>query len=226
MHTWAAFRKHSNAEAGSVSLVSKPCSSNFSPAHARFVPPGVCCNFCIFLCPFWCPDATVTTLVAPSRGSFTFCFCVSREERLFPRVGGMAVSSALGGSPQSVVPQSRTANKPRQATESKHSWYSTTRGERSVMTRESLNKAGPHRLVSLCVFIFFALREIFLFFGATFYPAGASHFFSSRRPPHRRWVQETQPHTCGCAERILTAEFQLRGRIRSNPSSRRRKIWT
>ena len=32
--------------------------------------------------------------------------------------------------------------------------------------------------------------------------------YVARRPPHRRWVQETQPHTCGCAERILTAEFQ------------------
>ena len=31
--------------------------------------------------------------------------------------------------------------------------------------------------------------------------------YVARRPPHRRWVQETQPHTCGCAERILTAEF-------------------
>ena len=34
--------------------------------------------------------------------------------------------------------------------------------------------------------------------------------YVARRPPHRRWVQETQPHTCGCAERILTAEFQKR----------------
>ena len=33
--------------------------------------------------------------------------------------------------------------------------------------------------------------------------------YVARRPPHRRWVQETQPHTYGCAERILTAEFQL-----------------
>ena len=32
--------------------------------------------------------------------------------------------------------------------------------------------------------------------------------YAARRPPHRRWVQETQPHTCGCAGRILTAEFQ------------------
>ena len=32
--------------------------------------------------------------------------------------------------------------------------------------------------------------------------------YAARRPPHRRWVQETQPHTYGCAERILTAEFQ------------------
>ena len=31
--------------------------------------------------------------------------------------------------------------------------------------------------------------------------------YVARRPPHRRWVQETQPHTYGCAERILTAEF-------------------
>ena len=32
--------------------------------------------------------------------------------------------------------------------------------------------------------------------------------YVARRPPHRRWVQETQPHTYGCAERTLTAEFQ------------------
>ena len=36
--------------------------------------------------------------------------------------------------------------------------------------------------------------------------------YVARRPPHRRWVQETQPHTCGCAERILTAEFQPPGK--------------
>ena len=49
----------------------------------------------------------VTSLVSPTRG-FTFRFCVSGGERFFPRVGGMAVSSALGGSPQSVVPQARS----------------------------------------------------------------------------------------------------------------------
>ena len=37
--------------------------------------------------------------------------------------------------------------------------------------------------------------------------------YVARRPPHRRWVQETQPHTYGCAERILTAEFQKLGSI-------------
>ena len=41
-----------------------------------------------------------------------------------------------------------------------------------------------------------------------FIPAGARHFFSSRASPHRRWVQETQPHTYECAGRISTAEFQ------------------
>ena len=40
-------------------------------------------------------------------------------------------------------------------------------------------------------------------------PASMRHA-APPRPPHRRWVQETQPHTYGCAERILTAEFQLR----------------
>ena len=75
-----------------------------SLAHALFVPPGVCCNFCVFFCPFWYPDAMVTSLVSPTRG-FTFRFCVSGGERFFPRVDGMAVSSALGGSPQSVVPR-------------------------------------------------------------------------------------------------------------------------
>ena len=45
--------------------------------------------------------------------------------------------------------------------------------------------------------------------GLLFIPRGRVIFFPSRRPPHRRWVHETQPHTCGCAERILTAEFQL-----------------
>ena len=53
-------------------------------------------------------------------------------------------------------------------------------GERSVMTRESLNKAGPHRLVSLCVFIFFALREIFR--GDFLSRGGESFFFRLADP--------------------------------------------
>ena len=31
--------------------------------------------------------------------------------------------------------------------------------------------------------------------------------YDVRSSPHRRWVQETQPHTYEYAERILTAEF-------------------
>ena len=85
----------------------------------------------------------------------------------------------------------------------------------------SESRAGPHRPDSTFVFIFFASR-------AFFYPRWGGSFFClsaversascprracpceyvARRPPHRRWVQETQPHTCGCAERILTAELQ------------------
>ena len=45
------------------------------------------------------------------------------------------------------------------------------------MTRESPKKAGPHRLVSLCVFIFFALREIFSFFRGDFLSRGGESFF-------------------------------------------------
>ena len=48
------------------------------------------------------------------------------------------------------------------------------------MTRESLNKAGPHRLVSLCVFIFFALREIFR--GDFLSRGGESFFFRLADP--------------------------------------------
>ena len=48
------------------------------------------------------------------------------------------------------------------------------------MTRESLNKAGPHRLVSLCVFIFFALREIFR---GDFLSRGGESFFSVSQTP-------------------------------------------
>ena len=67
------------------------------------------------------------------------------------------------------------------------------------MTRESLNKAGPHRLVSLCVFIFFALREIFLFFGATFYPAVASHFFPvSQAPASEMGTRNSASHLRVC----------------------------
>ena len=46
--------------------------------------------------------------------------------------------------------------------------------------------------------------------------------YVARRPPHRRWVQETQPHTYGCAERILTAEFQSRGACRVEHTTRSR----
>ena len=58
--------------------------------------------------------------------------------------------------------------------------------------------------------------------GRLFIPRGRVIFFPSRRPPHRRWVHETQPHTCGCAERILTAEFQKRCSHRMRASS----LWT
>ena len=70
------------------------------------------------------------------------------------------------------------------------------------MTRESLNKAGPHRLVSLCVFFFFALGEIFSFFfpsGANFYPAGASHFFSvSHTPASEMGTRNSASHLRVC----------------------------
>ena len=47
--------------------------------------------------------------------------------------------------------------------------------------------------------------------------------YVARRPPHRRWVQETQPHTYGCAERILTAEFQLNAVCRMGGSAQSTK---
>ena len=51
------------------------------------------------------------------------------------------------------------------------------------MTRESLNKAGPHRLVSLCVFIFFALGERFgTPAGRLFIPRGRVIFFRLADP--------------------------------------------
>ena len=46
---------------------------------------------------------------------------------------------------------------------------------------------------------------------------------AARSSPHRRWVQGTQPHTYGCAERILTAEFQLPRRFEEPP--RVTRIW-
>ena len=66
-------------------------------------------------------------------------------------------------------------------------------------TRVLPNRAGPHRLVSLCVFIFFALRDFFLFFGATFYPAGASHFFSvSQTPASEMGTRNSASHLRVC----------------------------
>ena len=136
-------------------------------AHALFVPPGVCCNFCVFFCPFWYPDAMVTSLVSPTRG-FTFRFCVSGGERFFPRVmprvDGMAVSSALGGSPQSVVPRPRARlTHPRQ--------------------RLRVFAAGPHRLVSLLCLLFFCPKRDFSFFRGDFLSRGGESFFSRRAGP-------------------------------------------
>ena len=68
---------------------------------------------------------------------------------------------------------------------------------------------GPPRLYCLALFFLRTDREKNAPRGCpgTLRPTSRTVPYGVRGPPHRRWVQETQPHTCGCAERILTAEF-------------------